>query len=133
MKNNGKIILDLCGGIGKDRDYKMGKINEKQKINGLLGLIRENPDLPILPMVDHEIVAEDYGRWVGSWGTAYVGEYIIGDERIWFRDDEEQEIVLGDCVGGVDFWREPKDEVERAYDALPWIKAIIVNIDMPEG
>lgn len=104
-----------------------------EKINELLELIKANPDLPILPMVDHEIVAEDYGRWVGSWGHAYVGEYIRGNDRVWFHDDDdEQERVLEDCVGGADSWWEPEDEVKRAYDALPWIKAIIVNIDLPE-
>ena len=36
-----------------------------EKINELLELIKANPDLPILPMVDHEIVAEDYGRLRG--------------------------------------------------------------------
>ena len=108
------------------------KINEK--INELLSLIKSNPDLPILPMVDYEIIGEDYGRWAGSWGHAYVGEYIMGNERVWFYDDDdERERVLEDCVGGADFWREPEDDVKRAYDALPWIRAIIVNIDLPEG
>lgn len=104
----------------------------REKINELLDLIKANPDLPILPMVDYEIVAEDYGRWVGSWGHAYVGEYIRGNDRVWFRDDDERERVLEDCVSGVEFWREPEEEVKRVYNALPWIKAIIVNIDMPD-
>ncbi|RZT00915.1 hypothetical protein [Cuneatibacter caecimuris] len=106
-----------------------------EKINELFDLIKANPDLPILPMVDYEIIGEDYGRWAGSWGTAYVGEYIMGNSRIWFRDDDddERERVLEDCVGGVDFWREPGGVVKRVYNELPWIKAIIVNIDLPEG
>ena len=41
--------------------------NEKEcgKIKELLKHIQENPDLPIVPMVDGEIVGSDeYGRWL---------------------------------------------------------------------
>lgn len=49
-----------------------------EKITELLRLIKENPDLPILPMVDGEICAgDDYGYWSGSWGTARVDEFLI--------------------------------------------------------
>ena len=42
---------------------------QKEYINGLLELVKQNPDLPILPMVDSEIVGDDgYCRWMGSWG-----------------------------------------------------------------
>lgn len=105
----------------------------KERWEELFRLIKENPDLPILPMVDSEIVADDgYARWTASWGSAYVGEYIVGDERVYFKDEDEAEDVLNDCIGGKDFYTVPEAEVERRYNELPWIKAIIVNIDLPE-
>ena len=32
----------------------------------------------------------------------------------------------------VDYWEQPEDVVEREYNNLPWIRAIVVNIDLPE-
>lgn len=36
------------------------KKTQKERLDELFKLIKENPDLPILPMVDSEIVADDY-------------------------------------------------------------------------
>ena len=52
-----------------------------------LKLVQDNPDLPIVPMVDAEIVCDDCGWWMGSFGSAVVGEYTCYDER--FFDDRE--------------------------------------------
>ena len=49
---------------------------QKERLEELFRLIKENPDLPILPMVDSEIVAAcGYATWTGSWGRADVVEY----------------------------------------------------------
>lgn len=107
--------------------------NQKEKLEELFQLIKDNTDLPILPMVDSEIVADDgCSRWTASWGSAYVGEYIIGNERIWFKNEDDAEEVLNDCVGGIDFYEMEEEKVHEEYEKLPWIKAIIVNIDVPE-
>lgn len=107
--------------------------NQKEKLEELFQLIKDNTDLPILPMVDSEIVADDgCSRWTASWGSAYVGGYIIGNERVWFKNDDDAEEVLNDCVGGIDFYETEVEKVHEEYEKLPWIKAIIVNIDLPE-
>lgn len=54
----------------------------------LLKLIIDNPELPVVPMVDYEVVPEDGGRWMGSIGCCYVGEYAIFNER--FYDDDRE-------------------------------------------
>ena len=61
---------------------------QKQKNEAFLKLIKKNPTLPIVPLVDNEIVGEDYGYWLGSFGSASVGEYAIYDDR-YFTDREE--------------------------------------------
>lgn len=53
----------------------------------LLQLVKENPQLPIVPMVYYEIVGDDYGRWIGKFGNCYVGEYALLDDR--YFDDRE--------------------------------------------
>ena len=113
--------------------------NEKEcgKIKELLKHIQENPDLPIVPMVDGEIVGSDeYRRWLGGWGSSRIDEYLVGEERLYFREDDDSDeidatltdrgIFSGDCEDMSD------EEIKAAYAALPWTKAIIVNIDLPD-
>ena len=61
---------------------------QKEKNEAFLKLIKKNPTLPIVPMVDYEIVGEDWGRWLGAFGSAYVGEYACYDDR-YFEDRED--------------------------------------------
>lgn len=108
---------------------------EKQSREELFKLMAENPDLPIVPMVDYEIIAEDCGRWLGAWGISYIGEYIMGEERVYFREDDdlyEVDKVLDEILNKEVYEAiETDTEAQAAYAELPWIKAIIVNIDLP--
>lgn len=104
------------------------------KTQELIKLISENPELPILPMVDYEVVCEDGGRWLGSFGSCYVGEYTLFNDRYYDERDEFKEDYL-------DFYCDElcekfKDEVPDEYlnkvaDKY-FTKAIIVNINLPE-
>lgn len=104
-------------------------------MNDLLELIKQNPDLPVVPMVDSEVVADDFGYWLGKWGRCEVTEYYNGRGRIHFRDDDE-EFVLVDMEGckyshtkdGRDVYDLSDDEWKELYESLPWIKAIVVYI-----
>lgn len=114
-------------------------IKEKGRKNReeLFKLAQKNPELPIVPMVDSDIVADDgYSRWLGCWGSSYIGFYLVGEERIHFREDddfEEIEKALTDgAINCEDFEAMTDAEAEAAYASLPWIKAIIVNIDLPD-
>lgn len=107
---------------------------EKEYREELFKLMRENPELPIVPMVDSEIVADDgYCRWRGAWGGSYIGEYLIGEERIFFREDDDPYEVDKVLTEKCDDYDEntTDEEAAKAYAELPWIKAIIVNIDLP--
>lgn len=114
-------------------------ITEKEKKNRdeLFRLMQENPDLPVVPMVDSDIVANGgYNRWVGSWGRSYIDEYVEGEEYIHFREEDdwgEIEWALTDGFMDYETFEGLSDEEAKSeYAALPWIKAIIVNIDLPE-
>ena len=61
---------------------------QKQKNEAFLKLIKKNPTLPIVPMVDGEVCADDCCYWVGSFGSSHVGEYACYDDR-YFEDREE--------------------------------------------
>lgn len=114
-------------------------ITEKEKKNReeLFRLMRENPDLPVVPMVDSEIVADNgYNFWKGSWGNSHIEEYVLGKEYLHFREDDdwgEIEWALADGFVGYETFEGLSDEEAKSeYAALPWIRAIIVNIDLPE-
>ena len=100
----------------------------------LLDLIKENPHLPIVPMVDSEIVADDgYAYWLGSWGTAKIEKYYHGEERIYVYDERDMEDLVAERKGW-DWYGEASDEeVLETYRSLPWIKCIVVYIELPEG
>ena len=104
----------------------------RAKTRQLFELIRDNPDLPVIPFVDFEVVGDDsYGRWIGSWGQSYIIEYIAvemyGDypEMVYKDDTEDYETYLLD-QGMTD------EEVEEHIKNIDWIKAIAVYIDLPD-
>jgi len=100
----------------------------------LFNIMKENPELPIVPMVDYEIIGDDSGRWLGEWGGSYIGEYLIGKERVYFREDDdpaEIERLICERQGEEIFTLLNGEETREVYAEMPWIKAIIVNIDLP--
>lgn len=107
---------------------------EKHYREELFKLMQENPELPVVPMVDYEIIGEDYGRWLGAWGSSYIGEYLVGEEEVYFRDDNdpsEVERLICERQGEEIFTLLNDEEAKETYAEMPWIKAIIVNIDLP--
>lgn len=103
----------------------------------LLQIVKENPDLPIVPIVDAEIVGDDYGYYMGAWGGAYVDEYIIGktyDDRVIFKSDNDVFETLRNCMSYEEYEALPddKEECRPYYEKLPWTKAIIVYANKPE-
>lgn len=110
---------------------------EKESREKLFKLMQENPELPVVAMVYSEVVADDgYSYWLGSWGNADIGEYITGDEKLHLREDDDPEEVdntLGDYMDTETYESIKTDEEAlKAYEELPWIKAIIVYIELPE-
>lgn len=113
-----------------------------EKTKELLKLIEENPDLPIVPMVDAEVIGDDSGYWLGSWQGAYIGKYILHEDYgVIFYDEKDPDIVdifekffdYGEC--GIDE-ELPDSEalpiMRKIIDGLNWTKAIVVYIDLPE-
>lgn len=131
----------------------------KQKSEALLKLIKKNPTLPIVPMVDWEVVCDDGGRWMGSFGHVYVGEYACFKERFYEDRDEFKEdwydyhdealcekfnyepLINDVTVEQGRYTKEQLEENNRNEKLLEeyldkicdeeFVKAIIVNIDLP--
>ena len=101
----------------------------------LLRLIKDNPDLPVVPMVDYEVVGDDCGVWLGEWGMSKITEYYLGRERVHFKDDDVED-VLCDMAGcrysrdshGRDIFDLSDEEWNKIFESLPWVKCIAVYI-----
>lgn len=107
-------------------------MSQKENVEKLLELIRENPNAEILPMVDYETVAGDeYGYWAGSWGEASLDEYYNDGERIYFRSEDEQGLIdmayddqYGEDISDEEALKKAKEKV----NAYAWTKCICVYI-----
>lgn len=105
-------------------------------IESLLKLMKENQDLPVVPMVHQDVVADDnYHWWRGEWSHSEITEYYCGRDMIHFKDDDEEDVLsdLDSCIYGQDYYGrdiyELSDEQwKELYESVPWIKAIVVYI-----
>lgn len=107
----------------------------KEYTNKLLELIRENPELPVLPMVDGEIPGDDCGYWLGAWGSATCEEYLITPDSVLFKSDDDVFDTLERLLPDSEFDKLPDEESKcrNIYDNLPWKKAIVVYITTRDG
>lgn len=98
--------------------------------NDLFKLMQENPDLPVLPMVDGEIPGDDCGYWLGAWGTSHLEEYLVDNGQVLFKSDDDVFDVLERFLPDDEYYRLPdvESECRKVYNALPWKKAIVVYI-----
>ena len=46
-------------------------------IDKLLELIKENPELPVVPLVNERVIGDGFDYWIGDWGQGYIDEYLI--------------------------------------------------------
>ena len=114
----------------------MSMMTDKEHKNReeLFRLIEENPELPIIPMVDGEISADDCGWWIGALGYAQVDEYLFVNDGVVFKSDDEIFNALERFLPDDEFEKLPEveEECRPYYEALPWKRAIIVYIVLPE-
>lgn len=102
-----------------------------ENIEALREMLCKHPDLPVICMVDGEIVPEDNGcRWLAKVGAVWREKVWIGAEGVYCYDNkrvDEDAINDPNCV-----YPEMELTDERAkevYDGLPWIECIVLNID----
>jgi len=108
-----------------------------QYTKALVDLINENPDLPVITMVDAEVVADDtYGRWYSSIGSSRVDEYVIyekcyGDNpNIIYKSDIDE--IIEDLEERHEDDLITEEEAGKMALALDWKRAIFLNVDLPD-
>lgn len=106
---------------------------QKENVGALLKLIKENPNLPIVPMVATECVFDDsYGYWMSEWGNANVTKYWCDDERFWEYDSFD-ELVEQWIDNNFEEYPNLSDEelnnlAEKIVNGYEWVDAIVVYI-----
>lgn len=69
-------------------------MNDKEIKKDLLDLIKQYPDLPVIPMVYGEVFGgDDFCSYMGEFGYARKGEYATFGERVYFDREEFTEDV----------------------------------------
>lgn len=106
-----------------------------ENIKNLVKLITENPNLKVLPMVDSDLLGEDYSRYCASFGKAKIDEVYYQDERIYFRSEDEEELFeeIEENIA-LDNEDLSEDEIrDMATNEVEeyWQEVIIVEIDLP--
>lgn len=106
-----------------------------ENIKEILKLIEENPDLPVIPMVGQDIVADCTGEWVAHFGKAEVKKMCIYGEKVIFREEKNAiKTVEALELEGLTEDRTREESIEKLngyLDELEWLEAIIVHIETP--
>ena len=104
-------------------------------IKHLIQLMDENPNLPVIPMVGQDIVADCTGEWVADFGKAEIKKMCIYGENVIFREEKNaiKTVEALELEGLTEGWtREESIERLNGYlDELEWLEAIIVHIGTP--
>lgn len=102
-------------------------------IKNLLRLIKEHPNLPIVPMVGQGIVADCTDEWIANFGKAEIRKICMYEEAIIFYD--ENPLKMAEAL---DFYHdflgvcgETGKLTKEAIDSLDWLEVIIVHIETP--
>jgi hypothetical protein len=100
----------------------------------LLELVKENPDLPIVPMVFYEVVAgDDFSYWLGKIVKVEIREFAIdywyGDGAVKYKDDYDAEESLIEAIAEVKY-DGTEEDYEKASEEVKniWTKAIIMFV-----
>ena len=109
----------------------------KTNIKILLELVKENPELEIVPMVDEQAYGgDDFAWWVAGWGKASIEELYYDDEICYIRSKDEDtvgELIFDRLEENNAAWSETylQEQTEKELKELEWEKVIAVKITAP--
>ena len=109
-----------------------------ENIKEIVKLISEHPDLLVIPMVGQDIVLDDMGDWVASFGKAEIRKICIYEETVIFYDEDPLKTAqtLDFYRFDLGIWDSVSDEktngiTKEMIDSLDWLEVIIVHIETP--
>ena len=109
-----------------------------ENIKEIVKLIGEHPDLLVIPMVGQDIVLDDMGDWVASFGKAEIRKICIYEETVIFYDEDPLKTAqtLDFYLFDPGIWDSVSGErtngiTKEMIDSLDWLEVIIVHIETP--
>ena len=112
-------------------------MNDKENNKDLLDLIKQYPDLPVIPMVYGEVFGgDDFCSYMGEFGSARKGEYATFGERVYFDREEFTEDVYGQYDEILDARFDDTTQIDSFLNDLAekaFQDAIIVRINVPSN
>lgn len=105
-------------------------------MNKLIELIKQHPTLPIYTWVNHEVVAEDGGYWLGKvWRaskTKIVGYDTLYDyNRVFIYEDKDE--IFEYIANQDENENKSNEEIWSIVEALPWKECILVWVGLPDS
>ena len=106
-----------------------------ENVKTLIQLMDEHPDLPVVPMVGQDIVADSFGEWIANFGKAEIKKICIYGEKVIFREEKNAiKTVEALELEGLTEGRAREESIEKLngyLDELEWLEVIIVHIETP--
>jgi hypothetical protein len=110
------------------------EIKMNKRTLDLINLIKENPDLEVVPMVNTDCVQDDCcAYWFSKFGCAKVDEYCCSDERAYLKSDDYEDLIDKYMDEYPLDYQTNDEEIEKwaieKVNNLPWKKAILLYIE----
>ena len=98
---------------------------DRENIKKLANLSENHPNLPIITLVDTEVVADlGHAWWLSRIYSVGIDKYFVGDEYVYLYSESEYDDI---------FWADvDAEEANRMFEELPWKEAIIVRVGVCE-
>ena len=101
-------------------------MNSKEE---LFKLIKEHPELPVVPIVESTLTKESAQLWgVGKLRLVEIDEYVIINGNVYNKLSYEKRDVIAAAYGDDKVSGMTNKEVEKKYQKLSWIKAIMLYV-----
>lgn len=99
----------------------------------LIELVKENPELPIVPLTHYEVLGGDTGYWLGNIENVELKEYAINEweeeSPVIFKESGEDILVEAIAENKYDGREMDYKRAMEEADAM-WKKAIIIRIGL---
>lgn len=124
--------VDIAYLLG-EQDCRRSSKRPNPKLRKLLSLMCIYPELPVIPMVDSDVVTDEgYMYWQGSFGDSLVDKYITTANGIILKGHADTFEVLEMVYTPEEIQHMNNSELEILFNGLPWKSAIVVYIKLPE-
>lgn len=125
-------LMRRLNNLSKDTELELNDNLHTEAIQQFCELVKQNPNLPVLCMVDSDVVADDsYCRYGATIGHSRIDRYVCTDERIYFYDEADFADVLERIYDDEFLSGKSQSELIALYNKLNWVEVIVLNIDEP--